>query len=86
MLRKRRKVMSVWQLKTSIYRQRVFLQSFRGTKREKKSIYKSSAFSIKRKTLYKAQEAFFCIRRYITKMESALFCSFLLLSVIEKLV
>ena len=46
--------MSVWQLETSLYRHGNFV-IFRGTKRaDKKShIYKSSAISIKQRTLYK---------------------------------
>ena len=46
-------IISVWQLETSLSRHGNFV-IFRGTKRDKKShIYKSSAISIKQRTLYK---------------------------------
>ena len=49
-------IMSIWQLETGLYRHGN-LVIFRGTKRDKKShIYKSSAISVKQRTLYKVQE------------------------------
>ena len=46
-------IMSIWQLETSLHRRGNFV-IFRGTKRDKKShICKSSAISIKQRTLYK---------------------------------